>query len=74
MLFVVGVVMSGCVCVSVVDVMLYGFCLFVFVDCVGDCVIVLYDVNLFDMQQKYVVVMLFDDVIVVIDVVQVCVC
>jgi maleamate amidohydrolase len=56
-LLVAGCVTSGCVRSSVVDAMSYGFRPLVVSDCVGDRAIGPHDANLFDMQQKYAMVM-----------------
>ncbi|SDV46335.1 N-carbamoylsarcosine amidohydrolase [Chitinasiproducens palmae] len=60
-LVVAGAVTSGCVRASVVDAMQYGFRPFVLSDCVGDRALAPHDANLFDMAQKYAVVMSRDD-------------
>ena len=60
-LLVAGCVTSGCVRASVVDAMSYGFRPLVVSDCVGDRAIAPHDANLFDMQQKYAIVMPRDE-------------
>lgn len=56
-LLVAGCVTSGCVRASVVDAMSLGFIPLVVADCVGDRAIGPHDASLFDMQQKYAMVM-----------------
>ncbi|RZT98515.1 maleamate amidohydrolase [Advenella incenata] len=56
-LLVAGCVTSGCVRASVVDAMSLGFTPLVVADCVGDRAIGPHDASLFDMQQKYAMVM-----------------
>jgi maleamate amidohydrolase len=56
-LVVAGAVTSGCVRASVVDAMNYGFRPLVVSDCVGDRAIAPHEANLFDMAQKYAVVL-----------------
>ncbi|MBY4899126.1 N-carbamoylsarcosine amidohydrolase [Cupriavidus sp. AU9028] len=56
-LLVAGCVTSGCVRASVVDAMSWGFRPLVVSDCVGDRAIGPHEANLFDMQQKYAMVM-----------------
>lgn len=56
-LLVAGCVTSGCVRASVVDAMSLGFTPLVLTDCVGDRAIGPHDASLFDMQQKYAMVM-----------------
>ncbi|AHG62308.1 putative N-carbamoylsarcosine amidohydrolase [Advenella mimigardefordensis DPN7] len=56
-LLVAGCVTSGCVRASVVDAMSLGFTPLVVADCVGDRAIAPHDASLFDMQQKYAMVM-----------------
>lgn len=60
-LVVSGAVTSGCVRASVVDAMQWGFRPLVVSDCVGDRAIAPHDANLFDMAQKYAVVMKRDE-------------
>jgi len=60
-LLVAGAVTSGCVRASVVDAMSYGFRPVVVSDCVGDRAIGPHDANLFDMAQKYAMVMRRDE-------------
>ncbi|WP_241083004.1 isochorismatase family protein [Achromobacter xylosoxidans] len=60
-LFVAGAVTSGCVRASVVDAMSCGFRPVVVSDCVGDRAIAPHDANLFDMAQKYAMVMPRDE-------------
>ena len=62
-LFIAGAVTSGCIRASVVDAMSYGFRPIVLSDCVGDRSIGPHEANLFDMQQKYAMVMLRDQAI-----------
>ena len=62
-LLVAGAVTSGCVRASVVDAMSYGFRPVVVSDCVGDRAIGPHDANLFDMAQKYAMVMSRDEVL-----------
>jgi len=59
-LVVAGCVTSGCVRASVVDAMCWGFAPVVVADCVGDRAIGPHEASLFDMQQKYAVVMTLD--------------
>jgi maleamate amidohydrolase len=56
-LLVAGAVTSGCVRASVVDAMSWGFRPLVVTDCVGDRAIGPHDANLFDMGQKYAILM-----------------
>ncbi len=56
-LLVAGAVTSGCVRASVVDAMCWGFRPLVVTDCVGDRAIGPHDANLFDMGQKYAILM-----------------
>ncbi len=56
-LLVAGCVTSGCVRASVVDAMSLGFTPVVVADCVGDRAIAPHQASLFDMQQKYAMVM-----------------
>lgn len=60
-LAVAGAVTSGCVRASVVDAMSHGFRPLVLSDCVGDRAIAPHDANLFDMGQKYAMVMTRDE-------------
>lgn len=60
-LVVAGAVTSGCVRASVVDAMQWGFRPLVLADCVGDRALAPHDANLFDMAQKYAVVMTRDE-------------
>lgn len=60
-LVVAGAVTSGCVRASVVDAMQWGFRPLVLADCVGDRALAPHDANLFDMEQKYAVVMTRDE-------------
>jgi maleamate amidohydrolase len=55
-LVVAGAVTSGCIRASVVDAMSWGFRPVVVSDCVGDRALAPHDANLFDMEQKYAVV------------------
>jgi maleamate amidohydrolase len=56
-LLVAGCVTSGCVRASVVDAMSLGFTPLVVADCVGDRAIGVHEASLFDMQQKYAMLM-----------------
>lgn len=56
-LLVAGAVTSGCVRASVVDAMSWGFRPLVVTDCVGDRAIGPHDASLFDMGQKYAILM-----------------
>jgi len=56
-LLVAGAVTSGCVRASVCDAMCHGFRPLVLSDCVGDRALDPHEANLFDMAQKYAVVM-----------------
>ena len=56
-LVIAGCVTSGCVRSSVVDAMSLGFLPLVVRDCVGDRAIGPHEANLFDMSEKYAVVM-----------------
>lgn len=60
-LLVAGAVTSGCVRASVVDAMSWGFRPLVVSDCVGDRAIAPHEANLFDMAQKYAIVMPRDE-------------
>lgn len=60
-LLVAGCVTSGCVRASVVDAMCWGFRPLVVSDCVGDRAIAPHEANLFDMQQKYAILMARDE-------------
>ena len=60
-LVIAGSVTSGCVRASVVDAMSHGFRPLVLSDCVGDRAIGPHDANLFDMAQKYAMVMTRDE-------------
>ena len=60
-LVVAGCVTSGCVRSSVVDAMSLGFLPLVVRDCVGDRAIGPHEANLFDMSEKYAVVMDLSD-------------
>ncbi|MGD9942366.1 MAG: isochorismatase family protein [Burkholderiaceae bacterium] len=60
-LLVAGAVTSGCVRASVVDAMSWGFRPLVVTDCVGDRAIGPHDANLFDMGQKYAILMPRDE-------------
>ncbi len=60
-LVVAGCVTSGCVRASVVDAMSWGFRPLVVTDCVGDRAIVPHEANLFDMQQKYAILLTRDE-------------
>ena len=62
-LVVAGCVTSGCVRASVVDAMQSGFRPLVVSDCVGDRAIGPHEANLFDIAQKYAVVMPLDETI-----------
>lgn len=54
-LLVAGAVTSGCVRASVVDAMCWGFRPLVVTDCVGDRALGPHEANLFDMGQKYAI-------------------
>lgn len=56
-LLVTGAVTSGCVRASVVDAMSWGFRPLVVTDCVGDRALAPHDANLFDMGQKYAILL-----------------
>jgi maleamate amidohydrolase len=56
-LLVAGAVTSGCVRASVVDAMCWGFRPLVVTDCVGDRAMGPHEANLFDMGQKYAILM-----------------
>lgn len=56
-LLVAGAVTSGCVRASVVDAMCWGFRPLVLTDCVGDRALGPHEANLFDMGQKYAILM-----------------
>lgn len=56
-LLVAGAVTSGCVRASVVDAMCWGFRPLVITDCVGDRAMGPHEANLFDMGQKYAILM-----------------
>ncbi len=56
-LLVAGAVTSGCVRASVVDAMSWGFRPLVVTDCVGDRALGPHEANLFDMGQKYAILM-----------------
>jgi maleamate amidohydrolase len=56
-LLVAGAVTSGCVRASVVDAMCWGFRPLVVTDCVGDRALGPHEANLFDMGQKYAILM-----------------
>ena len=56
-LFIAGAVTSGCVRASVVDAMSNGFKPVVLSDCVGDRALGPHEANLFDIRQKYAMVM-----------------
>jgi len=56
-LLVAGAVTSGCVRASVVDAMSWGFRPLVATDCVGDRALAPHEANLFDMGQKYAILM-----------------
>ena len=60
-LLVAGAVTSGCVRASVVDAMSWGFRPLVVTDCVGDRAQAPHDANLFDMGQKYAILMARDE-------------
>lgn len=60
-LLVAGAVTSGCVRASVVDAMSWGFRPLVVTDCVGDRAIEPHHANLFDMGQKYAILMERDE-------------
>lgn len=60
-LLVAGSVTSGCVRASVVDAMSHGFRPLVVTDCVGDRAIAPHEANLFDMGQKYAMLMTRDE-------------
>ncbi|MGE3988756.1 isochorismatase family protein [Pseudorhodoplanes sp.] len=62
-LVVAGCVTSGCVRASVVDAMSFGFKPLVLRDCVGDRALGPHEANLFDMQQKYALVMDSDELL-----------
>ncbi len=59
-LLVAGAVTSGCVRASVVDAMSWGFRPLVVTDCVGDRAIGPHEANIFDMGQKYAILMDLD--------------
>ncbi len=65
-LVIAGAVTSGCVRASVVDAMSHGFRPLVLSDCVGDRAIGPHDANLFDMAQKYAMVMTRDEALAAI--------
>ncbi len=56
-LLVAGAVTSGCVRASVVDAMCWGFRPLVVTDCVGDRALGPHEANLFDLGQKYAILM-----------------
>ncbi|MCA0243619.1 MAG: isochorismatase family protein [Proteobacteria bacterium] len=56
-LLVAGAVTSGCVRASVVDAMSWGYRPLVVTDCVGDRALAPHEANLFDMGQKYAILM-----------------
>jgi maleamate amidohydrolase len=56
-LLIAGCTTSGCVRASVLDAMCHGFRPLVVTDCVGDRSIQAHDANLFDMDQKYAILM-----------------
>lgn len=60
-LLVAGCTTSGCVRASVVDAMCGGFRPLVVTDCVGDRAIGPHEANLFDMEQKYAILMSRDE-------------
>ena len=60
-LLVAGCTTSGCVRASVVDAMSAGFRPLVVSDCVGDRALGPHEANLFDMAQKYALVLPLDD-------------
>ncbi|WP_017522851.1 isochorismatase family protein [Pusillimonas noertemannii] len=60
-LVVAGSTTSGCVRASVVDAMCLGFAPVVASDCVGDRVLAPHNASLFDMSQKYALVMTADE-------------
>jgi maleamate amidohydrolase len=59
-LLVAGATTSGCIRASVVDAMSHGLRPVVVTDCVGDRAIGPHEANLFDMEQKYAVVVPLD--------------
>ncbi|HSV84456.1 MAG TPA: isochorismatase family protein [Ramlibacter sp.] len=56
-LLVAGCTTSGCVRASVVDAMCHGFRPLIVTDCVGDRSLQAHEANLFDMNQKYAILM-----------------
>ncbi|MDH2384295.1 isochorismatase family protein [Bradyrhizobium sp. CER78] len=66
-LVVAGCVTSGCVRASVVDAMSLGFLPLVVRDCVGDRAIGPHEANLFDMSEKYAVVMDLSDTLELVE-------
>jgi maleamate amidohydrolase len=54
---VAGCTTSGCIRASVVDAMCHGFRPLVVTDCVGDRSLQAHEANLFDMDQKYAILM-----------------
>ncbi|NEV00401.1 isochorismatase family protein [Bradyrhizobium uaiense] len=66
-LVVAGCVTSGCVRASVVDAMSLGFLPLVVRDCVGDRAIRPHEANLFDMSEKYAVVMDLSDTLELVE-------
>ena len=66
-LIVAGCVTSGCVRASVVDAMSLGFLPLVVRDCVGDRAIGPHEANLFDMSEKYAVVMDLSDTLSLVE-------
>ncbi|PDT73427.1 isochorismatase family protein [Bradyrhizobium sp. C9] len=66
-LVIAGCVTSGCVRSSVVDAMSLGFLPLVVRDCVGDRAIGPHEANLFDMSEKYAVVMDLSDTLKLVE-------
>ncbi len=66
-LVIAGCVTSGCVRASVVDAMSLGFLPLVVSDCVGDRAIGPHEANLFDISEKYAVVMDLSDTLKLVE-------
>lgn len=60
-LLIAGCTTSGCVRASVVDAMCHGLRPLLVTDCVGDRSLQAHEANLFDMQQKYAILMPRDE-------------
>jgi maleamate amidohydrolase len=60
-LLIAGCTTSGCVRASVVDAMCHGFRPLLVTDCVGDRSTQAHEANLFDMDQKYAILMSLQD-------------